>query len=167
MRNTGFLKKLAREHKISILEPSKNLTRAYLNKAQDCYESAALLRTNRHYQNSIIMSYYAMYNSITSILYMNGIKSSNHSGTIMLFDLLYEEKEICDIIIGAKKSRVENQYSPNKHNEEVMSELSEELIMASGMIIRRIKTLIQANKQDDTEQRRKTLLKVLNVSNDK
>ena len=64
----GFLTRLKREGKLSVVEPSEEICSSYLEKADNCLKSASNLLRNDPYENSVSMSYYAMYNSLTALL---------------------------------------------------------------------------------------------------
>ncbi len=57
-----FLKKLKEEKKLELVESSEDICYSYSEKSANCFKSAKLLLQNNLYENSIGMSYYAMYN---------------------------------------------------------------------------------------------------------
>lgn len=71
----SLIKKLLNQGKIKLVEPSKEISFSYLEKSRGCLKSARLLNENKLIENSISMSYYAMYNSVLSLLFRVGIKS--------------------------------------------------------------------------------------------
>lgn len=110
MKKTNFLSKLHKEKKIELIECSEEMKSSYLKKAEDCLKSAKILFQNRLYENSTSESYYCMYNSLLALLFKAGIKSENHSASIILFDKLFESKELVKMISFAKKERIDKQY---------------------------------------------------------
>ena len=56
------------------------------------------------------MSYYAMYNSLTALLYKAGIKCENHQGSIMLLKYVFRKDGLHNVIAEAKKDRIDSQY---------------------------------------------------------
>ncbi len=110
MKRPDFLHKLAQEKKLERVEPSGEVASSYLQKSADCLRSAGILLENALYDNSIALSYYAMYNSLTALLFRIGVKCENHSGAIALLDKLFGEQELHDIITLAKKERIDKQY---------------------------------------------------------
>ena len=82
MRKFNFLSQLKREDKLKLVEPSDEIKEAYFQKSANCLKSARVLLKNDLYENSISMSYYAMYNSLLALLYKTGIKCENHSAAI-------------------------------------------------------------------------------------
>jgi len=85
MKKSSFLNRLKKEGKLTLVEPSEEICNSYLEKADNCLKSAKLLLQNNLYENSVSMSYYAMYNSLTSLFFKIGIKCENHSGSILIF----------------------------------------------------------------------------------
>jgi hypothetical protein len=65
----SFLGKIKAEGKISLVEPSVNVSQSYLKKASDCLKSAKLLNSASLYENAVSESYYAMYNSVLASLH--------------------------------------------------------------------------------------------------
>ena len=84
MKNNNFLIKLKGEGKLELVEISEEIFYAYQEKSKNCLSSAKILLTNNLYENSVTMSYYAMYNSLLSLLFKTGIKCENHTASILL-----------------------------------------------------------------------------------
>jgi len=76
-RRQGFLARLAKEGKLEIVEPSEEICSAYLGKAEKSLRSARILLENGLYENSVSMSYYTMYNSLTALLFRTGFWFDN------------------------------------------------------------------------------------------
>jgi len=93
MKKNNFLSKIKKEEKLELVDSSNEICSSYLEKADNCLASARLLFENNLYENSVSMSYYAMYNSLTALLFRLGIKSENHSGSILLLNLLLDKKD--------------------------------------------------------------------------
>lgn len=110
MPRPDFLHKLAREKKLEGVEPSGEMASSYLQKSADALRSARILLENGLYDNSVALSYYAMYHALTALLFRTGIKCENHSGSIALLGKLFGEHELHDIITLAKKERIDKQY---------------------------------------------------------
>ena len=73
-------------------------------------KSAKILFQSQLYENSTSEAYYCMYNSLLLLLFKIGIKSENHSASIILFDKLFDNKEMVKIISWAKEERIDKQY---------------------------------------------------------
>jgi uncharacterized protein (UPF0332 family) len=105
---SSFIKKLEQEEKIKIVEPSDEVATSYLEKSERSLLSAKTLIKIQNYDDAVALTYYSMYYASLALLYKCGIKSENHSGTIILL------KEIFSIdntsIQSAKKERVDKQY---------------------------------------------------------
>ncbi len=55
------------------------------------------------------MSYYAMYDVLLALLFRVGIKCENHSGSISLLELIFEKKDLSQLILNAKKERIDKE----------------------------------------------------------
>lgn len=103
----SFIKKLLQKGVIKLTDPSKEITQSYLAKAQKSLLSAKTLITIQNYDDATALTYYSMYYSALGLLFTCGIKSENHTGTILLLPLInIDKKKIQD----AKKERVDKQY---------------------------------------------------------
>lgn len=71
---------------------------SYLMKAENCLKSAKILFQGQLYENSISEAYYCMYNSLLSLLFKIGIKSENHSASVIIFDKLFNQPELTKIL---------------------------------------------------------------------
>ncbi|MBI3623573.1 HEPN domain-containing protein [Candidatus Pacearchaeota archaeon] len=110
MKESTFLKKLEKKSIVELVEPSEEMKSSYLIKAENCLKSAKILFQSQLYENSTSEAYYCMYNSLLSLLFKIGIKSENHSASIILFNKLFENKELVKIISWAKGERIDKQY---------------------------------------------------------
>src|SRR3989338_5031266 len=110
MKELSFLKKIKRKGIIELVESSEEMKLSYMNKADNCLKSANILFQNRLYENSTSEAYYCMYNSLLSLLFKTGIKSENHSASIILLNMLFENKKLVRIISWAKGERIDKQY---------------------------------------------------------
>src|SRR3989338_2293451 len=110
MKELTFLKKLKRKGIIELVESSEEMKSSYWIKADNCLKSAKILFQSQLYENSISEAYYCMYNSLLSLLFKIGIKSENHSASIVIFDKLFEDKGLIKIISWAKEERIDKQY---------------------------------------------------------
>lgn len=160
MKKRDFLTRLAREGKLEMVEPSDEICSAYLDKAEKSLKSARILLENGLYENSVSMSYYTMYNSLTALLFKTGLKCENHSGSIMLFRRLFGRDDLYRSISFAKKERVDKQYYVDfKLTEESATELlekAEHFLVEMKFIIKNIKT----NEVDDVRKRLKVMMKI-------
>ena len=108
MKKLDFLKKVKIEGKLKLTEPSNEVKQAYLDKSESYLESAKLLLKNKKLEEATSMTYYSMYYSLLALLYHFGIKSENHSASIILLKKLFgiDNKDILE----AKKERIDKQY---------------------------------------------------------
>lgn len=110
MKKVNFLNKLKKERKLELVEPSEEMKSSYLQKAESCLKAARILLQNQLYENSVSEAYYCMYNSLLALLFKIGIKSENHSASIILLKNLFNEKDLFKIISFAKTERIDKQY---------------------------------------------------------
>src|SRR3989344_3183860 len=110
MKELTFLKKLKEKGIIKLVEPSEEMKSSYLIKAENCLRSAKILFQSQLYENSTSEAYYCMYNSLLALLFKIGIKSENHSASIILFDRLFNKPDLTKIVSWAKGERIDKQY---------------------------------------------------------
>ena len=110
MKKLNFLSKLKKKGKIELVEASEEMKLSYLQKAENCLKSAKILFQNKLYENSTSEAYYCMYNSLLALFFKVGIKSENHSASVILFKKLFDEKDLTKIISWAKEERIDKQY---------------------------------------------------------
>lgn len=102
--------RLLGEGKLKLAEPSENVCESYLQKAANSLKSSRVLLQNKLYEDSVSMSYYAMYNSLLALLSRVGIKSENHSASILMFKKIFGRGDLYEMIAFAKKERIDKQY---------------------------------------------------------
>ncbi len=124
MKKNNFLKRLRLERKLELIETSDEICESYLEKSNNCKKSAEILLKNNLYENSVSMSYYSMYNSLIALFFKVGIKCENHSGSILLFKLLFRDNELFDLISKAKKERINLQYYVVVERNEMTKEIA-------------------------------------------
>ena len=108
MKKLDFLRKLKQEGKLKLVEPSEEVKQAYLQKSSSFIDSAKLLLKNKKLEEAISLAYYGMYCSLLALLYKAGIKSENHTASIVLLRELFgiDNSEI----MKAKDERIDKQY---------------------------------------------------------
>ncbi|OYT37793.1 DNA-binding protein [Candidatus Pacearchaeota archaeon ex4484_31] len=79
-----------------------------LRKIIKLLESAKILLKNKKLEEAISMAYYSMYYSLLALLFRVGIKSENHTVSIILLKELFglDNSEILE----AKEERIDKQY---------------------------------------------------------
>ena len=92
MKKANFLSELREKGKLELVEPSEEIKESYLRKADNCLKSAKILLENDLYENSIGEAYYAMYDCLLALLHKTGIKSENHSASVILLKRLFEAR---------------------------------------------------------------------------
>ena len=144
----SFLLKLKKEEKLQLVEPSEEICESYIVKASDCLTSAKLLQENGLYENSITLSYYAMYNALTSLLSKTGIKSENHTASITLLKIIFDKEGLHNTIIQAKEERIDKQYyvtteegSPNLEEAEKLTKSAEKFLLQIQLLLKEINNI--------------------------
>ena len=118
MKNPGFLNELRKKGKLELVEPSEEVKESYLRKADNSLRSAKILLQNDLYENSMGEAYYAMYNCVMALLHKTGIKSENHSASIMILRRLFDARALAGIISSAKEEREDKQYYVESNQKE-------------------------------------------------
>ncbi|MEK6850690.1 MAG: HEPN domain-containing protein [Nanoarchaeota archaeon] len=163
MTKQSFLIRLNKESKIEIVEPSEEMKESYLHKAEDCLKSAKVLLENKLYENSVINAYYTMYNSLTALLFKSGIKCENHSASIILLEILFEEKELSKVIQEAKEERLDKQYYIDDQKNINRNEKStKELIIKAEDFFIKIRLVINKVSVQDIKELRSKLNNLFN-----
>jgi len=143
MKKLDFLNKLKNEGKLELVEPSLDICESYLEKAGNSMKAAKILAQNNLYENSVSMSYYAMYNSLTALLFRVGIKSENHSASIIIFKELFGRIDLYKMISFAKKERIDKQYyvdfTLTKESAEDLAKKAEDFLVKMKLIIKNLK----------------------------
>ena len=137
-----FLNKLKTEGKLEIINPSEEISLSYSYKSSNCFKSAKILLQNNLYDNSVSMSYYAMYNQLTALLFNVGIKCENHTGSIMLLKELFEKENLFNIISNAKKERIDKDYYVTTEKNGITKEIAQELLIGAEKFIIETKIII-------------------------
>lgn len=103
-----FIIKLLEEHKIKLTEPSNEVSQSYIQKSKNSLISSKALSKIEQYNDATSLIYFSMYNISLALLFKCGIKSENHTGTILLL------KELLDVenedLVKAKEERIDKQY---------------------------------------------------------
>jgi len=108
MKKSNFLNKLKREGKLTLVEPSEEIKQSYLEKSESNMISAKILLDNNRLEEAVSLVYYSMYHALTALLFRTGIKSENHSASIILLKGVFgiDNSEISFL----KKERINKQY---------------------------------------------------------
>ena len=152
-----FLNKLKKEKKLELVEPSEDICDSYSEKSANCLKSAKLLLQNNLYENSIGMSYYAMYNLLLALLFRVGIKCENHGGSILLLKLMFEEDDLYKLISDSKKERIDKQYYVTTEKDEITKEVADELLHNAEDFVFKTKVVIKNLSNDSIEELREKL----------
>lgn len=162
MKNPGFLRKLWREGKLVVVEPSDDVKESYLAKADNCLKSAKILLQSGLYENSVGEAYYGMYNCLSALLYKVGIKCENHSASIILLGTLFGAGSLARTISLAKRERIDKQYYVESRQKAKVTEGScRGMILKTEDFIIKMKILIGRISVDDVAKARSELARLL------
>jgi uncharacterized protein (UPF0332 family) len=142
---------LKKEGRLELVEVSEEIARSYLTKADNCLKSAKLLLENDLFENSVSMTYYAMYNSLTALLFKTGVKCENHSGSIILLGRLFGRRDLYRVISFAKKERIDKQYYVDLA---LTKQSAEDLLRKAESFLVNIKLMMKNLKNEDIEKAR-------------
>lgn len=97
------------------MDERKELCQYRLEKAEKCLESARILMQSGDYCSAANRSYYAIFHCIRSLLALEGVDFSKHSGVMAYFQKNYVktgifEKEFSKILTEAFEIRSESDY---------------------------------------------------------
>ena len=162
MKELIFLRKLKRKRTIELVESSEEMKLSYLTKAENCLKSAKILFQSQLYENSTSEAYYCMYNSLLSLLFKIGIKSENHSASILLFYKLFGNKELVKIISWAKEERIDKQYYVDTQQiVKVTKESCNEMILKAEDFLVKMKLIISELSNEKISSARKSFIEML------
>jgi len=152
MKKPGFLSKLKADSKLKLVESSEEICSSYMEKADKCLKSAKILLQNDLYENSVSMSYYAMYNSLTALLFKTGIKCENHAGSIILLKRVFGKVELFKIISFAKEERIDKQYYVTSEENFVLTrESAKDMVEKTEDFLVKTKLIITELKNEEIE----------------
>ena len=162
MKELSFLKKLKKKGIIELVEFSEEMKSSYLIKAENCFKSAKILFQSQLYENSTSEAYYCMYNSLLALLLKIGIKSENHTASIILLDKLFGNKDLVKIISWAKEERIDKQYYVETQQiVKATKESCNEMILKSEDFLVKMKLTISELNNEKISSARKTFVEML------
>jgi len=150
MKRVRFLSRLRKEGKLELVEPSEEMKESYLKKSHNCLKSAKILLQNDLYENSVTEAYYSMYNSLLALLYKIGIKSVNHSASIILLKKLFKARDLLLLISSAKEERIDKQYYIESEQRHKVTEAScSDMIVKAEDFTVGVRLLIERTNNED------------------
>ena len=162
MKELNFLKKLKRKGTIELVDSSEEMKSSYLIKAENCLKSAKILFSNQLYENSTSEAYYCMYNSLLSLLFKIGIRSENHSASIIILDKLFDNKELSKIVSWAKEERIDKQYYVETQQiVKVTKESCNEMILKAEDFLVKMKLLMSEVSNEKISSVRDNFVKLI------
>lgn len=125
---------------IKTIEPNKQLSTAYVLKAEDALRASKSLHDNLDWE--ISTSYYAQYFSAYAILMRMGITCENHSCTIAVMNYFlknfFDEKDF-DLLRISKEARINTQYYSNRN---ITSEKYQLILKETPLILIKCKNIL-------------------------
>ncbi|MEK6952106.1 MAG: HEPN domain-containing protein [Nanoarchaeota archaeon] len=166
MKEIIFLKKIKKEGKLQLVEPSEEMKSSYLIKADNCLKSSKILFQNALYENSTSEAYYCIYNSLLALLFKIGIKSENHSASIILFSRLFDNKELAKIALWAKEERIDKQYYVETKQINITTKKScDEMISKTEDFLLKMRTIMSELNNEKTSSIRKSYENLFKITN--
>lgn len=167
MKKIKFLIKLKKEGKLEIVEPSEEVSQSYLQKSNSHLDAAKILFASNKLEEAVSMAYYGMYHSLLALLFKCGIKSENHTGSIMLLKELFNEDNLAKDITFGKKERIDKQY----YTDFKLTKLDcEDMIKKAENFIVELKKIIKQLNEEKTAKlifELNSILNLKNIQNDK
>lgn len=158
MKKIKFLVKLNEDGKLGLVEPSTDVSESYLEKSKNSLKAAQVLFDSGLYEESVSMSYYAMYHCLIALMFKCGIKCENHAASIILLDRLFKEGELYLIISEAKEERIDKQYYVDF---EIVKDDAQDMIKTAQGFTTKLKLVIEKLNQENIENTRKTLKQLI------
>lgn len=137
-----FLSKLIRERKIEVVQPSSEICESYLGKSNNCLKSAKILLKEGIYENSIINSYYAMYDSVLALFFKCGIKCENHSGAVIVLSEGFRLEKFSKLLEESKGLRLDSQYYVSNGTSEADFAFAEKSIVFAESFVLELRAVI-------------------------
>jgi uncharacterized protein (UPF0332 family) len=130
---------------VELVEVSENLAQAYIKKSTDSLDMAQLAISNGKKEWAITTMYYCQYLALYGLLQKIGIKSENHTCSIMIAEKFIPsiDKKYIEQIKRFKAERIEKQYYVAKSDIEMIdiTKLNNETKEFQSYIIEKINTL--------------------------
>ena len=118
------------------------------NDAVEKLESAKILLKEKHIKDSLSRSYYAMFSAVRSLLALDKLDSSKHSGVIALFNQHYVKTGIISTSSGRilKKAQHSRERSDYGDYTEVSVEEAQGQIKDAELVLAEIKAVLEQRK---------------------
>jgi len=156
MGNINFLKNLKRKKKLELIELSEEINKSYLEKSESNLISAKILLDSERLEESVSLVYYSSYHLLLALLFKIGIKSENHSGSVILLNELFNLDN--SFILFAKKERIDKQYYVDFH---ITKEEVKELIIKAEEFNEDLLDFISKLVNDDINLYRSKFIKLI------
>ena len=137
MRRINFLIKLGKEGNLQPVEPSEDISKAYIQRSDESLSSAKALFRIGNLKDAVALAYYSMYHRLLAALFRIGIKCENHAASIIFLKEVFGVEN--NKISKAKSERVDKQYyvdfSVNLSEAEESIRIAEEFITKMDEIL--------------------------------
>ena len=143
---------------LELVEPNDNLSKVYIQKAEDSLKASAALKDNKDWE--ISSSYYSMYFGLYSILMKIGIKSENHSCTIEFmkrFLTKYFDKEEIKLISNSMQTRIDAQYYADREIADVKYLM---MLKQAPSFLVKCKEILLKIREEEIEELREQIRKI-------
>ena len=158
MKRIAFLHKLHKEEKIKLVEPSDEISLAYLQKSSKSLSSSKTLLEVGNLEDSVALAYYAMYHCLLALFFKIGLKCENHSAAIIFLQKLFNKDN--SSISKAKSERVDKQYYVDFS---VSKEETNEAITSAEDFIAEINDFISKLNNKDIENYRNNTKEIVGM----
>jgi uncharacterized protein (UPF0332 family) len=158
MKNTAFLAKLKKQKNLKVIDPSTDISEAYLIKSSKCIQVADLVYNAKIYENAISEAYYAIYNTILALFHHTGIKCENHTASVIILKEYYKLSELSGTILEFKKDRIDNQYYiPINNSEKITKNQCKTRIQTAKECCLELKSYIKRISNQKTKEIRESI----------
>lgn len=161
MKKQSFLGKLAKDGSLKLVEPSNEISKSYIEKSNNSLRSAKILVKNNLFEDSVSMSYYSMYNCLLALFFKIGVKSENHSGSILLFKKLFRRNELFKILSFAKEERIDKQYYVTPKKKDLTKKPTIEMIRYAEKITIELKLIMEKLNNEKIGKLREKFKKII------
>jgi len=108
MKTINFLNKLKKEKRLEMVKSSEEMKQFYLEKSESNLISSKVLLDINRLEEATSLAYYSSYHALQALLFGIGIKSENHTASIILLNKIFGIDN--SFIMFAKKERLDKQY---------------------------------------------------------
>lgn len=161
MEKPDFFSKLKKEGRLVLIEPTENRSNSYAIKSNNCIKAAKLLLQASLHENSVTEAYYAMYNISLSLFFKAGIKSENHTATIIILNKAFGLANFSEQLKKAKTERVDKQYYVIENAKTATEQETKQMILDTEEYCLLMKDQVNKLSNDHIENARKKFVNLV------